>query len=195
MSARIQIDCQRCGKTVECYPSQLRMFCSYTCSCASLRERQRPRMTYLDPDYFWSFVCKGDDNGCWEWTGQLDRHGYGHIGVSGRSVLTHRHAWALTHGPISDGMFCLHHCDNPPCVRPDHLFLGTQRDNIADMVAKRRQQRGESNGGAVLTEDGVRDIRRRAQMGETHTAIAASIGMSRAAVSLIAEGKRWRHVA
>jgi len=90
-------------------------------------------------------------NGCLEWTGSTVRD-YGRIGVNGRLMLTHRLAWELANGPIPDGLFVCHHCDNPPCAQTDptegypegHLFLGTEADNAADMVAKGRHDNGFS---------------------------------------------------
>jgi hypothetical protein len=88
---------------------------------------------------FWSKVRKGD--GCWEWVGSQDRQGYGEFVVSmGPRVRSraHRVAWELTNGPIPDGLNACHRCDNPVCVRPDHIFIGTQRDNVRDAMAKGR---------------------------------------------------------
>ena len=89
--------------------------------------------------------------GCLEWTGATDRSGYGRImGVNQGTMFTHRLAWELANGPIPEGLHVLHHCDNPPCCQTDptegypegHLFLGTQADNNADMVAKGRARNG-----------------------------------------------------
>lgn len=91
---------------------------------------------------FWAKVTKGD--GCWLWTGHRLKHGYGVISVGGRKgrpELAHRVAWVLTNGAISGDQAVLHRCDNPPCVRPDHLFLGSQADNMIDMRTKGRWQR------------------------------------------------------
>ena len=88
---------------------------------------------------FWSKVQKTD--GCWLWTGSRNRtwaYGRFRSGPGRRSVLAHRFAWELVHGPIPGGLFVCHHCDNPSCVNPEHLFLGTHTDNMRDMVNKGR---------------------------------------------------------
>ncbi len=97
-------------------------------------------LTPLSPqERFWTKVAKGDN--CWLWM-QGKSAGYGRFNLwrgPSHSVLAHRYAWELTYGPIPDDLPVLHRCDNPPCVRPDHLFLGTQADNLRDMHTKNRQ--------------------------------------------------------
>src|SRR5256885_74384 len=79
-------------------------------------------------------------SGCWEWVGSKRELGYGQVRYKGRSARAHRIAWELTFGEIPDGRSVLHKCDNPPCINPDHLFLGTQQDNVDDMFRKGRQK-------------------------------------------------------
>jgi hypothetical protein len=86
---------------------------------------------------FWRKVRKTD--GCWEWTASFRGLGYGQIKVNQKMLYAHRVSWEMANGPIPDGLCVLHHCDNPPCVNPDHLFLGTQADNMRDKVRKNRQ--------------------------------------------------------
>jgi hypothetical protein len=88
---------------------------------------------------FWPRVAFGD--GCWEWQGSRVSNGYGHINGIGNGYA-HRAAWELTYGPIPDGLQVLHRCDNPPCVRLDHLFIGTTLDNMRDRDAKGRGRGG-----------------------------------------------------
>lgn len=109
---------------------------------------------------FWSKVEKTD--GCWIWLGYPNRQGYGTIQVDGVRVRAHRFSWSLLNGPIPDGLCVLHTCDNPSCVRPDHLFLGTNLDNIKDRMGKQRStgSPGETHPLARLTNEQVYEIRR-----------------------------------
>lgn len=113
---------------------------------------------------FWYRVQKQEGDGCWLWTGQLTKGGYG-ITANGKTVSAHRVSYEMHYGPIPKGMCVLHKCDVRHCVRPDHLRLGTHRENIHDMIAKGRQRwvclKGEDSGRAKLTETAVLDIRTR----------------------------------
>ena len=102
-------------------------------------------------DIFWQSVAKSDDkDGCWIWTGKMDRDNYGRCRSEARNASgyrkeagAHRVSWELHHGPIPKGMCVLHSCDNPSCVRPDHLFLGTHADNMRDAVLKGRHDKSK----------------------------------------------------
>lgn len=95
---------------------------------------------------FWAKVKRSPGQRCWLWQGGGHPFGYGqlHLGGGSRHVLAHRYSWELAFGKVPRGRYVLHYCDNPKCVRPDHLFLGTQRDNVADMVQKGRQRNQHS---------------------------------------------------
>ena len=149
---------------------------------------------------FWSKVEKGDPLECWEWTAFTldDRGGYGQFrvgGASGAMIGAHRVAWELVNGEIPDGMCILHSCDNPPCVNPGHLFLGTKTDNAEDRDQKGRTQKGDDHAMAKITSDDVIEIREGFARGEKQEHLASRFGVSRSNVSLILARKTWKHVA
>lgn len=143
---------------------------------------------------------KSDRTGeCWLWTAARNRDGYGLINAS-RSLkttggLAHRAAWELAHGPIPPGLYVLHSCDNPPCVRADHLFLGSQKDNMRDAARKGRRwytgRKGTKHHMARLTDDDVRAIR--ASM-ESGVVVAARYGVGTDHVRKIRLREKWGHV-
>lgn len=100
-------------------------------------QRERIRRERLVEDFLARMV--GND-GCWEWRGACDSEGYGRIVIEGRMGRVHRIVWEAFNGPIPAGLLALHRCDNPPCCNPDHLFIGTQQQNLADMRAKGRDR-------------------------------------------------------
>lgn len=144
---------------------------------------------------FWSKVQVRSLHECWEWTGAINKNGYGSFYLRGRIITASRAAWALFRGPIG-ALFVLHRCDNPRCVNPAHLFLGTHADNMADKVSKGRQpvRRGAANHKTKLTEDAVRLIRKRLAEGAEKRALGLEFGVSDVAIHHIARGKNWGHV-
>ncbi len=129
--------------------------------------------------------------GCWLWINACT-HGYGVIKISGVLYRTHRLSWVLHKGPIPDGLSVLHKCDTRPCFNPDHLFLGTQTDNHADMMAKNRNPKGTSCGHAKLTESDIPKIRADTR---SDLEIANDYGVTKSLISQVQRGKIWRHVA
>lgn len=132
--------------------------------------------------------------GCWNWQRSRNNRGYGKQDIGGRRIYAHRAAWERAHGPIPAGLNVLHKCDNPACVNPSHLFLGTMADNSADMAAKGRSCRGEKHRKAKLTAGQVAIIRRRRATGEPARTIAAAFSVSRQNVADIVARRSWRHV-
>ncbi len=133
------------------------------------------------------------ETGCWLWTAGLDTKGYGGFRFRGRLRSAHRVAWELYRGPVPSGTHygttcVLHRCDVPACVNPDHLFLGSQADNVAD-----RDRKGRS-GSAKLSEADVTAIRRAVASGEQQCSVASRHRVSQSAVSLIVTQKTWRRV-
>lgn len=156
-------------------------------------------------DAFWKRVEK-KSSGCWEWASYRDRKGYGSIKFvkGGKNVFAHRLSWQIHFGEIPEGLHVCHHCDNPPCVNPDHLFVGTAAENLADMRAKGRgskpprghidHQRGESNKMAKLTAAQVREIR--AIGGRVpQSDLARRYGVGQQAIQKILLRQRWKHIA
>lgn len=136
-----------------------------------------------------------DDDSCWLWLGYIDKDGYGQLSVNDRSQRAHRMSWEAHVGPIPTDMQVLHTCDVRACINPNHLFLGTNVDNMIDRNSKGRAAAGERHGQRVLTESDVRTIRRRFRHGETQTAIAKAYGVDQTTVSRVVLGRTWRHVA
>jgi len=151
---------------------------------------------------FWRYVHKTE--GCWLWTGAPNRTGYGTIRRSGRGsalLLAHRASWELHNGPIPEGLAVCHECDTPPCVRPEHLFLGTIADNNADMMGKGRYgvrpehlPRGRAHPNAKLTAEAVRDIRRLYAEGTGLRALSRQFAVSTGTLSSVIRRATWAHV-
>ena len=157
---------------------------------------------------FWAKVEKTAS--CWLWTGSKRSKGYGaFVYKSGSQTVqgrAHRFSYELHKGPIPDGLFVLHRCDTPACVNPDHLFTGTNKDNVEDMVSKGRHvpggtygpgnyQRGTEHHSARLTESVVREIRQQRSDGRSFGWIARTHGLSIGHVHRIVTRKAWAHVA
>lgn len=154
-------------------------------------KRTIPKITIQER--FWAKVEKGA--GCWEWRAHRIPTGYGTFEFDGRTVGAHRVAYQLCVGPIPGGLCVCHHCDNPGCVRPDHLFVATRKENMADMVRKGRSAVGERQGHARLTNDHVVEIRRLYAAGETtYIQLANQFGVSDSVVSRIVKRQAWAHV-
>lgn len=161
----------------------------------------------MTPEKFWR-SCTVTPTGCWEWTRYRTRQGYGRVVLPRYSTIASRAAWELVNGAIPKGRSVMHICDNPPCINPAHLILGSPADNSRDMVQKRRQAsgvthgmygkrgvlapmygvRGEQHPRAKLSEAAVRKIR---ESSDTQRCIAKKYGISQSNVSLIKRLKSW----
>lgn len=147
----------------------------------------------MNPELIESRVVKSPFTGCWDWQMAKTIQGYGNLGIMQVNWKAHRASYAIFRGPIPDGLQVLHTCDNPSCCNPDHLWLGTNDDNVADKVAKGRQHspKGEANPRAKITEDDVRAIRADSRY---QAVIAAEYGISQTGVGRIKNNLTWRHV-
>ena len=174
---------------------------SYRVLAEELTERTRAVHGKDLTSAFWRFVVPSSPDECWEWSGPVmtTRGGYGRLEpmVNGKrlSFAAHRMSWEIHFGPIPDGMLVCHRCDNPPCVNPAHLFLGTPKDNTRDMVGKGRQipsrLPGEKNGRARLLWDEVREIRECYRAGDTQRGLAARYGVEKTTIANIVNNRTW----
>ena len=152
---------------------------------------------------FWSKVDRRDPNDCWFWIGAIGIHGYGVIGRGTREdgvILAHRASWEIHNGPIPEGSHVLHTCDdrypagdhtNRKCVNPAHLKTGSNKENVADMLLHKRQQRGERYGAVKLDTAAILEIR---ASDEPARFFANKFDVSFSAIHLIRRRKRWAHV-
>jgi hypothetical protein len=133
---------------------------------------------------------------CWLWNAYRNHDGYGRARHNGKQTGAHRVSWQLHNGPIPEGLHVCHHCDNPPCVNPAHLFLGTHRDNCVDRMLKGRggDRKGVKHGRAKLTNEQVHEIRRLRLEGVHAFVIAKQFGISWANVYRIASKNTWTHI-
>lgn len=153
---------------------------------------------------FWANVNKDGphmahmDTNCWTWTGSTDLKGYGNIRVRHNGTLlqrTHRYIYEITNNvTLTPEIFVRHRCDNRPCVRMDHLLLGTRLENIQDAVSRGRNVRGERVWTHKLTESDVLEIRKSSKGGETGASLARRFGVSDANVCTILKGRSWKHL-
>ena len=146
-----------------------------------------PREWYVS--YFWSKVVKSTN--CWIWTGHVDRKtGYGRF--TRRHLSAHRFSYELAYGSIPEGLMVCHRCDVPACVRPDHLFTGSSRDNMLDAAQKDRTLYGERNAFHRLTADAVRQAREAYAKGASSAVLAEGLGVRRCTIQDVLRGRSWR---
>lgn len=149
---------------------------------------------------FWDRVSsqmKLTENGCHEFTGHKNECGYGRMYKDGKLIRIHRAKWELCYGEIPKNICVCHKCDNPACIRQDHLFLGTHAENMADRLKKDRcsKLKGSLNGSSKLEEDQVSIIKSRLKRGDTSYSIAREYGVKGETILHIKHGRHWKHVA
>jgi hypothetical protein len=187
--------CEHCGETYYRYvPPCLAepKFCSRACFHADVAVNGHPSKGRNKPwqDRFWKFVTPTTADECWEWQGMRHQQGYGRISTQGRGVLpAHRASYILAHGEIPAGLHILHRCDNPPCVNPAHLFLGTHDDNMRDMAAKGR---AVSRPRIKVPQETVNRVRELRAQGLTGSQIAAATGVKPGYVYDLMSGRSRR---
>ena len=191
MSAPVHRNCLVCGAPFVTRQSRVDegfgLYCGKPCSN---KARAVP-----EADRFWALVDRTGD-GCWLWLGARDKDGYGLFALRERGqTVAHRWIYQQVHGSLDASIKVLHHCDNPPCCRLDHLFAGTPADNMADMVAKGRQKGMDTHPRAQLTEDDVRAIRAlHAAGGITLSRLATQYGAHIATIHSIVSRRTWKYL-
>lgn len=139
-------------------------------------------------------IDRPDTRGCWNWKRAKNKKGYGVFRTADGTVLAHRLQWMMTNGRIPEGIKVLHTCDNPACVNPAHLFLGTDDDNSKDMIKKGRQRKGSSHGRCKLNEDQVRQIRFMHQNGARQKELVQKFGVAQQTISHVLCHDYWKHI-
>jgi len=163
-------------------------YCSHDC----YYKHSSDELKRLLPSRFWSKVKKTDT--CWLWTSNKTIFGYGQFSHNGQPRAAHRVSWELTNGAIPKSLFVLHKCDNPPCVRPDHLFLGTHKDNMIDRNKKGRVSHGEKHYATKLKSKDIIDIRKRNKAKESLLMLAKEYGISIQSACDITHYRTWKHI-
>jgi len=166
------------------------------------RARDEINLTEKNLRNFWRKVNKDGptmprmETPCWVWTARKNQHDYGTIKIARISFLAHRASWIIANGTIPEGMCVCHRCDNPACIRFDHLFLGTPADNVHDRDLKGRgnQPRGELQGRSKLTSFDVIEIRSLRKNQKTLGLIANLFGVGTSTIHRICAGKSWNHI-
>lgn len=144
-------------------------------------------------------TCKDPETGCWNWTGQISRYGYAYISDgAGRALTASRVSYEEFNGPLGVGMLACHKCDNRRCVNPDHLFAGTQQDNVLDMYAKGRRRekwlQGSKHQNSKLKEKDVLYIRKQAKGRKEIIAMAEKFSVTPGTIYQIVQRKTWTHI-
>jgi hypothetical protein len=197
-------ECLMCGKQFKVYSCNLEKgmgkFCAISCATQYRIHVLNDHPLINRGSYFEKFfnkISKEDhEKGCWIWIGHKNKAGYGRIRQKYKDKTAHRFSWEIFNGPIPESMFICHTCDNPPCCNPDHLFLGTPKDNTQDCIKKNRQryQKGSAHNMAKLSESEIPKIRELLKNGEKQYIIARMFNVSPMIISKIKHRKLWNHV-
>ncbi len=192
--------CAECGTLFKASPAHKRRFCKPECKRANWHNRSMIPQSI--EARFWPKVLKTDN--CWLWQGATNgQTGHGQFGIDHGHVYAHRYSYELAHGPIPPGVMVRHKCDNPPCVNPDHLTLGTSQQNVHDMVSRGRThlqahpekaRRGQAHHNARFNDADILTIRQLFADGMSTKALAQKYTMAATSVNRILSGRAWGHL-
>lgn len=196
-SSQVQFQCPACGTDFKLHRSDVARRADMPCCSKRCHSDYRASKT---AERFWSRVNKDGPlpshrpelGGCWIWTANKNPNGYGNFTRANAWITAHRFSWELHFG---EALGCvLHKCDNPACVNPEHLFVGTHKINADDAKQKARHSHGEKHGMSKLTEAKVISILARFRNGESRKSIASSYGVGYGTIKGIIAGKAWAHL-
>lgn len=183
-----------CGTERVVYGETIRSGSSKSCGClkaeknaVAMKAMRMLQSGSLRDRFFSRFVKL--DNGCWQWRSHTDKDGYGVLPGDRQTTRAHRLSYEIHRGAIPDDLIVCHHCDNPGCVNPDHLFVGTQKDNAQDALKKRRHYVGEKNGRSKLTKENVKEILTSDLNGQQ---LADKFGVTRSTINNVRRGASWQ---
>lgn len=160
-----------------------------SCGCLAEKRFGKDRFT----QEFIQERIEVSDSGCWEWKGAKHRQGYGSIRARGKTMLAHRLSWEIWNGEIQEGMCVCHSCDNPVCVNPEHLFLGTQKENMKDCKSKKRMHRNiAKTRRCKLSYDNVLEIKKLFEKGLSRKELMSKYQVSPTCIAKIVTGKSWK---
>lgn len=176
--------CVVCNSLIVLKKYKKRKYCSSECF------HKRPRVITSDPiKIFWKNIVKS--GGCWEYQKCISTGGYGRLCIKRKFISAHRFSYELHHGSIPEGMFVCHTCDNPPCVNPSHLWLGTNEDNQKDMIDKNRNKKGSEHWKSKLTKEQVLNIKKELIEGKTGYQLAKKYGVHHQTIYSIKSKQNW----
>ena len=193
---RININCRVCEVSMSVTKHAIkrgRKYCSPECRKKGTLLRNAKNRDQELIERFNDNYMPVTESGCWIWMLDCDQNGYGKISIKNKAYYAHRVSWELHNNSIPKGMFVCHKCDNPSCVNPDHLFLGTQSDNMQDMKSKGRDNyvNGENHKFAKLRE---KDVRKILISNKTNNELAKQYDISSSQICLIRRRGSWKHV-
>lgn len=179
--------CQKCKKEFKIRPYLVKKgfnkYCSWNCRYGTSEDR------------FFNSLEK-IENGCWLWKGAIGKNGYGALNVNGKVILAHRYSFILHHEKIPKGLFVCHKCDIRNCVNPEHLFLGTNHDNVKDMIKKGRKNpvKGSASPSAKLNEEKVKQIKQFLKEGMRSPELAKLFNIGKRQIIYIKNNQSWKHI-